>query len=374
MIFMNYEKILTLSYFLRREGMDVSIRSSITATIIWNQYKGKLTLVELKDGLRSVYVKNKEDLPKYERAFNNVFVLNRDTRNKKADYVPLDIKENYQYTKTASEKELREDTTRETIIRRRLEHKKLVDNSILDDKLSTLDSIDYRVYSLCQKFSKKIANHRSLRKKEEFSHKINIPKTIRKNLKNGGHLINVVYNKPPHHKSRHIFLCDISISCQWATTWFFALMCGCHNSFDKIDIYDFDHRIVDVTGVLDMEFKNSFQINVAHQSMGLRPRGHSDMTKAFTQFLKDCKLDYRTDVIILTDCRDWNGRRNNGVLESAKILRKIIVKSRNVYIFNPENKVRWNTPTSCVKDYEEVGAKVFQTSTLNEFAKVIREI
>ena len=151
-------------------------------------------------------------------------------------------------------------------------------------------------------------------------------------------------------------------------------MCGCHESFDKLTIYDVDHRIVDVIQLLDMEFKNSFQINVAHQSMGLRPRGHSDMTKSFNSFLKECKLDYNTDVIILTDCRDWNGRRVNGVLESAKILRKIIVKSRNVYIFNPENKIRWNTPTSCVKDYEEVGAKVFQTSSLHEFADVIQEI
>jgi hypothetical protein len=39
-----------------------------------------------------------------------------------------------------------------------------------------------------------------------------------------------------------------------------------------------------------------------------------------------------------------------------------------------ENKIRWNTPTSCVKDYQEAGAKVYQTSTLKEFAKIIKEI
>lgn len=371
---MNYEKILTLSYFLRREGMDVSIRSSITATLIWNKYKSELTLNELKNALRSVYVKNKEDLPKYERAFNNVFIFNRDTKHKKADHVPLDIHENDKYTKTASENGPREDTTRETILRRRLENKKLIDNTILTDEVNTLNTIDYRVYDLCHKFSKKIANQRTLRKKMEYSHKINIPKTIRKNLKNGGHLINLIHSKPPKHKSKHIFLCDISGSCEWATTWFFAVMCGCHESFDDLTIFDFDHRIVDVTEILKMEFKNSFQINVAHQSMGLRPRGHSNMTKAFTQFLKKNKLNHQTDVIILTDCRDWNGRRIDGLLESATILRKIVVRSRNVYIFNPENKIRWNTPTSCVKDYEEVGARVFQTNTIEEFAKVIREI
>lgn len=354
--------------------MNVSIRSSVTATIVWDKFKTQFDLKELKDALRSIYVKNKEDLSKYERSFNNVFIYNRDTKHKKADYTPLDIKENNSYTQYASENGPREDTTRETIIRRRLENKKLIDNSILSQNINSLNTVDYRVYNLCHKFSKKIANQRSYRKKEEFSSKIDIPKTIRKNLKNGGHLINLVHCKPPKHKSRHIFLCDMSGSCEWATTWFFAIMCGCYESFDKIKIYDFDHRLVDVTEILKMDFKNSFQINVAHQSMGLRPRGHSDMAKSFSQFIKNNELNPQTDVIILTDCRDWNGQRKNGILESATILRKIVVKSRNVYIFNPESKVRWNTPTSCVKDYQEVGAKVFETNTIEQFANTIKEI
>lgn len=369
-----YEKILTLSYYLRKEGVDVSIRSSITATTVWDQFKSDFNLNELKDALRSIYIKNREDMYKYERAFNNVFIFNRDTKYKKADFTPLDIKENSHYTKTASENGPREDTTRETIIRRRLEHKKLIDNTILSEEVNSLDTIDNRVYDLCYKFSKKIANQRSIRKRQEFSRKINVPKTIRKNLKNGGHLINLIYHKPPQHKSSHIFLCDISGSCQWATTWFFAIMCGCYESFDKLKIYDFDHRIVDVTEILEKDFKNSFQINVAHQAMGLRPRGHSDMNKAFNQFLKRERIGKNTDIIILTDCRDWNGRRINGILESSQALRKIVVKSRNVYIFNPEKRIRWNTPTSCVRDYEEVGAKVFETSTIEEFASAIKRI
>lgn len=371
---MSYEKILTLSYNLRFERMDVSIRSSITATQVWNQYKDTFTLKELKDALRCIYVKNKEDLPKYERAFNNVFIYNRDTKYEKADNTPLDIIKNQNYKLQESEDGPREDTTRETIIRRRLQHKKVIDNTILTQDVKTLDTIDQRVFALCSKFSKKIANQRKIRKKEDTSHQIHIPKTIRKNLKNGGHLIDLVYKKPPLHKSNHLFLCDISSSCEWATTWFFAIMHGCHESFDKLTIYDFDHRLVNVTDVLDMEFKNSFQINVAHQSLGLYPRAHSDMTKSFTQFLKTNKLDHNTDVIILTDCRDWNGRRVNGVLESATILRKIVVKSRRVIIFNPENKFRWNTPTSCVRDYEEAGAKVYETNTIEQFAQAIKEI
>lgn len=90
--------------------------------------------------------------------------------------------------------------------------------------------------------------------------------------------------------------------------------------------------------------------------------------------MKKTDLNYHTDVILLTDCRDWTGRRIDGILESATILHQIVVKSRNVIILNPENKIRWNTPTSCVRDYQEAGAKVYQTSTLKEFAKIIKDI
>ena len=98
------------------------------------------------------------------------------------------------------------------------------------------------------------------------------------------------------------------------------------------------------------------------------------MTNSFKEFIKKMELNQHTDVVILTDCRDWTGKRENGILESATILHKIVVKSRRVIILNPERKVRWNTPTSCVKDYQEAGASVYQTNTLKEFAEVIKNI
>ncbi|RAP44494.1 MAG: hypothetical protein BZ135_08185 [Methanosphaera sp. rholeuAM6] len=370
---MTSEKILTLSYHLRYQGVNVSIRSTMMASIIWNKYKDEFNLKELKEALKCVYVKNKEDIVKYERSFDYVFIFNRNTKNNPADQEHIEVKEQIK-TGHIDKSKPAQDTTRETMIRRRLEHKKVVDKSILDDEINKLNSIDYRVYDICKDFSKKIANQRSIRKQKNKSQSVDIPKTIRKNLKVGGHLIDLVTKKPPTHKSRHIFLCDISGSCEWATTWFFSLLTGCHETFDKLTVDAFDHRIIDVTHALDAEYKNSFQVNVGLQSLGLRPRGHSDMTKAFTEFLKKSDLNYHTDVIILTDCRDWTGKRIDGILESATILHQIVVKSRNVYIFNPEHKIRWNTPTSCVRDYQEAGAKVFQTNTLKEFAKVIKEI
>ena len=154
---MTNEKILTLSYHLRYQGVNVSIRSTIMASKIWNNYKSEFNLKELKEALKSVYVKNKEDIIKYERSFDYVFIYNRNTKNNPADQEHIEVKEQAKPTHIDKSKPA-EDTTRETIIRRRLVQKEVVDKSILDDEITYLNSIDYRVFEICNEFSKKIAN------------------------------------------------------------------------------------------------------------------------------------------------------------------------------------------------------------------------
>ena len=96
--------------------------------------------------------------------------------------------------------------------------------------------------------------------------------------------------------------------------------------------------------------------------------------QAFKEFLEVADLNHRTDVIILTDCRDWKGKRVNGVLESASLLNEISKKVNRVIILNPEKKIRWNNATSCVADYERMGIEVYETSSLEKFEKVIEQL
>ena len=52
----------------------------------------------------------------------------------------------------------------------------------------------------------------------------------------------------------------------------------------------------------------------------------------------------------------------------------MLKRAHRVIILNPEKKIRWTMATSCVKDYEDAGAEVFETSDLNMFEKVISEL
>lgn len=98
------------------------------------------------------------------------------------------------------------------------------------------------------------------------------------------------------------------------------------------------------------------------------------MTKSFKELSKNVNLNKKTDIIILTDCRDWKGKHENGVLESAKILGEVSKKVHKVMILNPEKKIRWNNATSCVKDYEKACIPVYEAGTLEQFAKVVSKL
>jgi uncharacterized protein with von Willebrand factor type A (vWA) domain len=238
-----------------------------------------------------------------------------------------------------------------------------------------LDNFDPRIFELCRKLSRKIANKRSARRKKAHSRSLDMPKTIRANIKNGGHCIKLIYNKPPVKKTRHVFLCDVSGSCEWVTTWFFILLYGCKSTFNRVKVYDFDNKITDVTDLLNNEsYSSAGQVNVAQKSKGLSCYGQSDMAKSFKEFLKTADINKRTDIIIMTDCRDWKGKRINGVLESALLIKEMLKIAHRVIILNPEKKIRWNNATSYVGEYEKAGAEVFEVSSLEKFEQVISDL
>ncbi len=371
------ENIITLSNHLRKDGMLVSIRSSITAAWILENYP-QLQYEELRSALKCIYVKNKEDELKFDRVFDEIFKTIQYEPKKTEAPLPNIIKDdneievagNNTIDADISEKENQKNL--DLINERR--KRKTVNDKLTGNSVELLDGYDSRVFDICQRLSKKIANQRTKRKKRQKSHNINFPSTIRHNLKNGGHLINLIPAKPPIRKSKQIILSDVSGSCEWVSTWFFSIIYGCYKTFDDLTLYDFDNKVVDVTDTLGKTFNNAQQINHLHQEMGMRPYGQSDMGTAFKEFLDIAQLNNHTDVIILTDCRDWQGDIIDGKLLSETLLKKMVQKSRNVYILNPEKKIRWSTPTSCVSEYERTGAQVFEACTLNQFADIVSKL
>lgn len=377
------KRIVALSHQLRESGVDVSIRSTQMACEVWDIFKYENELSQMKTALKSVYIKD----PFYEKKFDDIF----DELFVEQEEVESSDRMNA-YDHSRDDPSIQPEdimgmpsneesgTSIESIIPPEFDASQLTKNRIhekdlLKTDINNINSFDERILDLCRKLSEKIRNQRNMRRKKMHSNYIDMPKTIRSNLKNGGKLIKLHNSKPHIHKSKHVFLSDISGSCDWISNWFFTLLYGCQKSFDKISCYEFDNSILETTDALKLEsyYESYDKIYMRRMKRGMI-HGKSDMANSFKEFLDQAHLNHKSIVIILSDCRDWNGKRENGELESAKYLKEIVKQSSKVLILNPESKARWNTPTSCVRDYKNAGAQIYEIKNLDNLATLITKL
>ncbi len=377
------ERIVALSNQLREEGVSVSVRSTKTACDVWDLMKSSTDIKDMQYALKTVYIKDTHDEQKFDDIFEELFVEAEEgvkhTTKEETDSPFKDPAIEQEDIMGLPDSQISEIPIEQMVPpefdAENLQQNKIHEKDLLQSDINHLNTFDERIVDLCRKLGKKIANSRARRKRLMKSNNVNMPRTIRTNLKNGGKLINIVYAKPKINKTKHIFLNDVSGSCDWISNWFFSIIYACQKSFDKISCYEFDSKIIETTDALQTEsYEISYEAVTLKKLQRGMIHGQSDMASSFKEFLSKTHLNHRTTVIILSDCRDWQGKREEGVLESAVLLKEIVTKSSKVLIFNPEPESKWDTPTSCVRDYQNAGAQVYEIKNLDHLAKLITDL
>lgn len=382
-------KIANLSADLRKEGLPVSIRSTQSAMEVY-QDLGDLDRNLLKTALLSIYVKDRYDIPKFLKIFDEVFSAPdpekeiADDLNKSKAYKGAGPKSNkyiIQKQNTIGKKIQKEKINNEKL--KMLsdqplleEAKKLErDGELMNKDLTKLNRFDPRMLEICQRLGKRIANKRSRRKIESNSHKIDMRRTMRANLKYGGVPIELIKSKPRPHKNEHLFLNDISGSCEWISSWFFMLMFSAQTAFKRSRTFEFDNKVIETTKALKEEYLIDSFIKVKDMRVkNMMVHGTSDMYSAFTKFQKMANINNKSYVIILSDCRDWAGPKVNGIPASVEIVGEMVRDAKKVIILNPEERNKWDIVDSCVSLYEDAGAQVFEVNTLNQLAQFVEQM
>ena len=377
------ERIVALSNQLREEGVSVSVRSTKTACEVWDLMKSSTDIKDMQYALKTVYIKDTHDEQKFDDIFEEIFEEAEEgvkhTTKEETDSPFEDPAIEQEDIMGLPDSQISDIPIEQMIPpefdAENLQQNKIHEKDLLKSDINNLNTFDERIVDLCRKLGKKIANSRARRKRLMRSNNINMPRTIRTNLKNGGKLIDIVYAKPKMNKTKHIFLNDVSGSCDWISNWFFSIIYGCQRSFDKISCFEFDNKIIETTDALQTEsYEISYEAVTLKKLQRGMIHGRSDMASSFKEFLARTHLNHRTTVIILSDCRDWQGKREEGILESASILKEIVTKSSKVLIFNPEPESKWDTPTSCVRDYQNAGAQVYEIKNLEHLARLITDL
>ena len=382
-------KIATLSAKLRDKGLPVSVRSTQAAVEVYMNL-GEDDRNLLKTALMAIYVKDRYDIPKFLKIFDEIFAVKGpemdlpEDLNKSNSYRGKGPKSNKYVIKKQDSigKKVRQEKINNEKLRMLsgqplLEEVKQLerDGELMNKDLTKLNRFDPRMLKLCQRLGKRIANKRSRRKIQTHSHKIDIRRTIRANMKYGGVPLELVKAKPRPHKNEHLFLNDISGSCEWISSWFFMLMFSAQTAFKRSRTFEFDNKVIETTKALKEEYLIDAFVKVKDLRVkNMMVHGTSDMYSAFKQFQEKANINNKSYIIILSDCRDWAGPKVNGIPASVGLIEEMVRDSKKVVILNPEDRNKWDIVDSCVSLYEDAGAQVFEVNTLNQLAHFVEQM
>ena len=377
-------KIVKFSGVLRENGIPASVRSTQLAC-------EAVPLIEnnngnLKEALASIYLKDQRQRKKFNHLYETFF----DKQESQEEKLPSGLGDKSHYikrynvsisTKRVSDFDLGDKAQQYKIdnIKNSLNDFNNADkegnSELLKSNLRTLNKLQPELVDLCQKLGKKIATKRVRRYKQAKKQKPDIRRSIRKNMKHGGTLLELVKSKPKIKKQNHYFLSDVSVSCDWISIWFFCMVYAAQNSFSRARAFEFDNKTAEITSALfEPDLVDAFIKVMEIRQDNSMIRGKSNMFTAFEGFEKKANLNSKSYVLILSDCRDWAGPKEDGIPKSAEFIENMVKKSKRVLILNPEEKKKWNVADSCVSYYEDVGAELFEVRNLEQLADLIIEI
>lgn len=379
-------EIVKFSGMLRENGIPASIRSTkvaCEAAPLIGTSNGNL-----QEALACIYLKDQRQRKKFNELYKSFFEEKGKKEEQKlpsgVGYRPRFIKK---YNVSISTKNVSDFDSGDKGQQYKIDYIKNTLNDISDNanregnsellksNLRTLNTLQPELIDLCQKLGRKIATKRVRRYKMAKNQRPDIRRSIRKNMKHGGTLLELVKSKPKIKKQNHYFLSDVSVSCDWISIWFFCMIYAAQNSFNRARAFEFDNKTAEMSSALqEVNVIDAFLKVIEIRQKNSMIRGKSNMFTAFEGFLKQANLNSKSYVLILSDCRDWAGPKEEGIPKSAELIENMVKKSKRVLILNPEPKIKWNAADSCVSYYEDVGAEIFEVSDLEQLANLISEI
>jgi len=379
------DEIAEFSGLLRENGIPASIRSTKLAC----EASDLITKKDEKyqEALAAIYLKDQRQRKKFNKIYEDFFIEKEEKKEEesidpgrrspflKKYNVSVSGKRVSSYDFGADFNNYKLSYIKNSLSDVTNEGNREGNSELLKKDLQMVNTLQVDLVDLCQKLGNKIATKRSRQYKQSKKQKIDIRRSIRNNMKHGGTLLELIKSKPKIKKHNHYFLSDVSVSCDWISIWFFCMVYAAQNSFNRTRVFEFDNKSVEITPALfEKELTDAFikVLKIRHENSMIH--GKSNMFTAFTDFEKYANINSKSYVLILSDCRDWAGPKEDGIRKSAELIENIAKKSKRLLILNPEEKKKWNVADSCVKDYENAGAELFEVRNLEQLADLIIEI
>lgn len=188
--------------------------------------------------------------------------------------------------------------------------------------------------------SRRLAAHISRRYEKDNG--INLPdlrRTLRKNMRRGGELLELAFRRPKQNRTRLVVICDVSRSMELYAAFLLQFMYAFQHVYKRVETFAFSTSLQHITQLLK---QNDF--HAAMLALSVRNKGWSGGTrigKSLHAFVKEYAtklLDKRTIVIIMSD--GWD----TGAVD--------LLQQSMETIHNRSRKVIWLNPLAGYSDYK----------------------
>jgi uncharacterized protein len=208
-----------------------------------------------------------------------------------------------------------------------------VHENLLQKDFSAVPEEDVEELMQCIKaLSKRLAAKANRR--YEPSHKINLPDlrlTLRKNLRSGGELIDIIHRRPKRNRVKLLVLCDVSKSMELYSAFLIQFMYAFHQVYSRMETFVFSTALQRITTVLKQQnFREAMQL-LSAESIGWS--GGTKIGESLDAFIKEYGhpfIDSKTIVIILSD--GWDTGNTELIEKNLAIMH---AKAKKIIWLNP---------------------------------------
>lgn len=351
------KNIVQFCRFLRTKGFGLSVdeeRMALNA-LQFIDYRNKDVF---RQALKAVCCRSKQQLQEFDGLFKQYW-------KEVGDAVDSKLKSQQQPTAKPTVKDASFKSLKAWLNGNRSEELEEVASYSLYESLSKknfADVPDDEIEELMRNIkalSRRLAAH--INRRYEKDNRLNLPdlkRTLRKNMRRGGELLELAFRKPKQNRTKLVVICDVSRSMELYAAFLLQFMYAFQQVYKRVETFAFSTSLQHITQLLK---QNDF--HAAMRVLSLQNEGWSGGTrigKSLQAFVKDHAmkfLDKKTIVVIMSD--GWD----TGDLD-------LLQQSMEV-IHNRSKKVIWLNPLAGYTDYQpHVAGMKTALPFINVFAPV----
>ena len=324
------KNIVQFCRFLRGKGFSIGVEEE-TITLQALQYIDYSNHKDFYQLLKAILCKSKSQLNGFDNLFYEYWKqLDKAIDSKAKENAPNKKPPAPQHAQFKSLKAWlhgnKNDDTEETAMYSLHESLLQKDFSAVPD-----DEVDELMQSI-KALSRRLAARSNRR--YEFSNKIDLPdlrKTLRKNMRRGGELLDIIHRKPKRNRVKLLMLCDVSKSMELYTAFLVQFLYAFQQVYNRMDTFVFSTSLQRITPLL--KHKN---FNDALNVLGREKSGWNGGTRigeSLDQFVNAYGrelLTSKTIVIILSD--GWDIGEMNILAKNMEIISS---RAKKVIWLNP---------------------------------------